>query len=277
MEDQFLTCKPAPALAPYIAYYYVHQSLSQDFDKTFTYYPHFKHALTAYQHSSHCLLDDVRAEVLPNKHSSPIIYSKLQKEIGTVHLHGVFLKVGIVFQPLGIHHFIHRDYHELFPKPVNYVNCFGRDFDEVLQRVFFTEEIEDKSALLDSYFLQHKKDFSEERLKKAVQLIMESEGKISVQYLADELTMNRKTLLRLFQKHLDCSVEAYKKLVKFRLALIKIQKEKDVNLTQISSENYFDQSDFIKQFKKLTQLAPKKFLAAVTKMGSEDTIWNFKD
>lgn len=277
VEEQFITCKPAPELASYIAYYYVHQSISSGFKKTFTYYPHFKHALTAYQNSSHNLLNDLTAEVLPELNISPIVYSKLQTEIGTVHLHGIFLKVGIVFQPLGIHHFIHGSYSELFPHHVNYVNCFGRNFDKVLDLVFAAEEIQEKAALLDSYFLQHKMDFSEARLKKAVQLIIESEGMLAVQDLAKDLEMSRKTLLRLFQKHLDCSVETYKNLVKFRLALTKIQEQKGVNLTQISSENYFDQSDFIRQFKKLTQLPPKKFLAAVTKIGSEDTIWNFKD
>jgi len=277
VEEQFLTCKPAPALAPYIAYYYVHQSFSQDFDKTFTYYPHFKHALTAYQSSSHCLLNDVTAKVQPCVDASPIIYSKLKKEIGTVHLQGIFQKVGIVFQPLGIHHFIHGNYTDLFPNHVNYVSCFGRNFEKVLDLVFSAEEIQEKSTLLDSYFLQHQMNFSEVRLKKAVELIIKSEGMIAVQDLAEKLEINRKTLLRLFQKNLDCSVEAYKNLVKFRLALTKIQVQKGVNLTQISSENYFDQSDFINQFKKLTQLPPKNFLAAVTKMGSEDTIWNFKD
>ncbi|MDQ7917153.1 helix-turn-helix domain-containing protein [Mesonia sp. MT50] len=277
MEDQFLTCQPAPALAPYIAYYYVHQSFSSHFHKTFTYYPHFKHALTAYQQSSHCLLDEVTAKVLPDVDASPIVYSKLQTRIGTVHLHGVFQKVGIVFQPLGIHHFIHGNYTDLFPNHVNYVSCFGRNFEKVLDLVFTAEEIEEKSTLLNSYFLERQTEFPEVRLKKALQRIIESEGMIAVQDLAEELEVSRKTLLRLFQKHLDCSVEGYKKLIKFRLALKKIQEQKDVNLTQISSENYFDQSDFIKQFKKLTQLPPKKFLAAVTKMGSEDTIWNFKD
>lgn len=203
VEELFLTCKPAPALAPYIAYYYVHQSFSQDFDKTFTYYPHFKHALTAYQSSSHCLLNDMTAKVLPDVDASPIIYSKLQKKIGTVHLQGIFQKIGIVFQPLGMHHFIHENYTELFSNHVNYVSCFGINFEQVLDLVFAAEEIQEKAALLDSYFLEHKINFSEARLQKAVQLIMESEGMIAVQDLAEELEVSRKTLLRLFQKHLD--------------------------------------------------------------------------
>mgnify|MGYP001481976467 CR=1 FL=1 len=55
----------------------------------------------------------------------------------------------------------------------------------------------------------------------------------------------------------------------------KIKQSSDVNLTAISADYYYDQSDFIKQFKKLTQLSPKKFMTAVTKLGDEDTFWNF--
>lgn len=277
-SETFLTCKPSAKLSPHIAYYYFHQSADENFKQSFTYYPHYKNALTAYKSVNYKILPDFRAEVSSaKKNSLKVVYSKLYQHLGRVNLNGKFSKIGVAFQPLGIQHFISKNYSEVFPEPINLINPFGAEFDQVLNHVFLTGSISEKANLLDEFFQQQYLGFEEERIIGAVNKIIESKGVISVSALASGLNVHRKTLLRLFQKHLDCSVEEYRKLVRFRFALEKIKQSSDVNLTAISADYYYDQSDFIKQFKKLTQLSPKKFMTAVTKLGDEDTFWNFSE
>tara|TARA_B100000949_G_scaffold27469_1_gene20770 strand:+ start:111 stop:950 length:840 start_codon:yes stop_codon:yes gene_type:complete len=277
-SETFLTCKPSAKLSPHIAYYYFHQSTDENFQQSFTYYPHYKNALTAYKNVDYKILPDFTAEVSSaKKNSLKVVYSKLYQHLGRVNLNGKFSKIGVAFQPLGIQHFISKNYSEVFPEPINLINPFGAEFDQVLNHVFLTGSISEKANLLDEFFQQQYLGFEEERIIGAVNKIIESKGVISVSALASGLNVHRKTLLRLFQKHLDCSVEEYRKLVRFRFALEKIKQSSDVNLTAISADYYYDQSDFIKQFKKLTQLSPKKFMTAVTKLGDEDTFWNFSE
>ena len=272
----FFTCKPSTKLQPYIAYYYFHESDDEDFQQSFTYYPHYKNALTIYKNVDYNILPDFSVEVSSAKKDSlKVVYSKLYQNLGRVRINGKFVKIGVVFQPLGIQHFIKEVYSEVFSKPINFTNPFGLKFNEVLDQVFLTSIISEKANLLDEFFQQQYLGFEEERIIGAVNKIIESKGVISVSALARDLDIHRKTLLRLFQKHLDCSVEEYRKLVRFRFALEKIQQQNNINLTTVSAEHYYDQSDFIKQFKKLTQLSPKKFMAAVSKLGDEDTFWNF--
>jgi len=267
-SETFLTCKPSSKLQAYIAYYYFHQSADENFKQSFTYYPHYKNALTAYKSVNYKILPDFRAEVSSaKKNSLKVVYSKLYQHLGRVNLNGKFSKIGVAFQPLGIQHFISKNYSEVFPEPINLINPFGAEFDQVLNHVFLTGSISEKANLLDEFFQQQYLGFEEERIIGAVNKIIESKGVISVSALASGLNVHRKTLLRLFQKHLDCSVEEYRK----------IKQSSDVNLTAISADYYYDQSDFIKQFKKLTQLSPKKFMTAVTKLGDEDTFWNFSE
>ncbi|SHI64885.1 AraC-type DNA-binding protein [Mesonia phycicola] len=277
-KDNFITYKPSAELLPYIAYYYFHQSNDEAYQKSFTYYPHYKNALTSYKDVDYKILKDSFAQISSEANKTlTTIYSKMYDDIGKVNLKGVFSKIGVVFQPLGIQHFIKHNYNEVFPENVNITNCFGEAYNEVLLEVFSISSNNKKASFLNQFFQNQFVGLKEDRIIDAATLIIKYEGLITVSKVASQLTIHRKTLLRLFKRHLDCSVEGYKNLVRFRFALDKIQQEKNVNLTEISTARYYDQSDFIRQFKKLTNLPPKKFMVAVSKLGNEDTYWNFKN
>ena len=113
-----------------------------------------------------------------------------------------------------------------------------------------------------------------------MQLILNSNGSIRVEELSEELGANRKTLLRLFKKHLCCSVEEYKKLVMFRNALNYAQKAgENTTLTDVALYSlYYDQAHYIKHFKSVTGQSPKALLSKLTDLGShEEVYWNFGD
>ena len=152
-SETFLTCKPSSKLQAYIAYYYFHQSTDENFQQSFTYYPHYKNALTAYKNVDYKILPDFTAEISSaKKNSLKVVYSKLYQNLGRVNLNGKFVKIGVVFQPLGIQHFIKEVYSEVFPKPINFTNPFGEKFDQVLNQVFLTPTISEKANLLDEFF-----------------------------------------------------------------------------------------------------------------------------
>lgn len=277
----FITVKPKDEVAArHIAYYYFHSSDNADFSNKFYFYPNYKHAITVYE-GSDVSLTGVGSCVVParDKKISSFYSINTDKNL-KVELNGAFNKIGIVFNPLGLNHFISDPLCNYFDRSISAFTYFGEEFLQMCHKVFRTADNEAKGVLLDAFFHSRYCGFDEPVLKKALQLILNSNGSIRVEELSDELGANRKTLLRLFRKHLCCSVEEYKKLVMFRNALNYAQKAgEETTLTDVALYSlYYDQAHYIKHFKSITKQSPKALLSKLTDLGShEEVYWNFED
>ncbi|MFK7949365.1 MAG: helix-turn-helix domain-containing protein [Saprospiraceae bacterium] len=281
MKHTFKTHQPASSfLRKYIAYYYFHQTNEKNGKLHFTYYPHIKNALTIYKNSSAVMLDDYTSRTIPNANGYFFAYTKLLQRYSNAELNAPFDKVGIVFQPLGINHFIEENLSEIINKEINpNLHYFKTSMSPFLDKIYALDDLNKKVACLDDYFQSIFVDFEEQRLVNAIQLILDSEQKFTVQSLATTLNINRKTLLRLFKKHLCCSVKDYLGAVQFRRALEVYQsKSQKPLLTHLAFDvDYYDQSDFINHFTKITGFNPKRFFKKVVKYGEEETFWSFDE
>jgi AraC-like DNA-binding protein len=277
-HDQFITLPVEnEVLKPYISYFYFHTSTQENFQKSFTFYPNFKHAITAYAGSKSVKINVGSHKIIPSD-TVNVLYTMNYDKAYQVFLSGVFSKIGIVFHPLGINHFIDTDLVKIYNLDQSHTfTYFGVEFVEVLTRVFETEEMDTKQQLLEDFLISKLQIFNQPILKKAVELLFENQSVLKIEEIADKLEINRKQLLRIFQKHLCCSPEAYRKMIRFRHAFNHLQTEKDRTLTDISLfHNYYDQSDFNRQFKSITKEQPKNLLKNIVHVGSEDTYWKFE-
>jgi len=148
-----------------------------------------------------------------------------------------------------------------------------------LEEVYEKKTQQEKVKLLDDFFLKHKRHLNEPRIVKAMDIINSVEKRLSVHDLATALSISRKTLLRLFRLHLNSSVSNYLQVMQFRRAITTYQSAKEpLHLSTVAHMNdYYDQSDFIKHFKKITGFNPKKFFNGIEHIGNEDTFWTFKE
>ncbi len=279
-EDNFITAKPtSEKISRYISYYYFHKSINENYQKKFIFYPNYKHALTVYRNSE-VIISDSRSIIKPSKKASiQSLYCINKNKNIKVSIEGIFDKIGIVFNPLGINHFIEKSIQEVFPYEINIFTYFGEEFNFVLNQVFLETEIHKKVELLDSFFEKVIQPFEEQILKKAIREIIISNGSIKVSKLSEELKINRKSLLRLFNKHTTMSVEEYRKMVMFRQAFNYFQQnKKTANLTEVALFSmYYDQAHFIKHFKSITKETPNSLLTKIQHLGLEDTYWYFED
>ncbi len=271
---------PLDELKPFIAYYYFHIEDSANVPPAqFTYYPHIKHALTIYKNSKLELIDKYTTRATPDDSGYSLHYTSLINHFARAQLFGPFNKVGVVFQPLGMNHFIDKNLNELVHQTFNLNldrDLFSADFTPCLDDLFATRNISDQAAILDSYFKQVYKGFSGLEMKKAIQLISKKNEDYNVQELADDLDISRRTLLRFFKKHLNCSVRDYLRISKFRRAVDYYQlNSKESSLTQLAYDmNYYDQSEFIKHFKHLTGFSPKPFFMNLNPKLSQGIYWS---
>lgn len=279
-HESFVTIKPeSEKIRRYISYYYFHASDDENYNKSFVFYPNYKHALTVYQHSE-VTLTETESIVNPSEKTTikPLYAINKNKNI-KVSIKGVFNKIGVVFNPLGINFFIDKPLNEVLTSDFDFFPYFGEEFRAVLAQVFNEKELQDKVVLLDAFFENRFVAFDEPTLKKSIKEIISTNGAVKVVELSEKLNVNRKTLLRLFKKHTNMSVEEYRKMVMFRQALNYFHQNKEAtNLTDVALFSmYYDQAHFIKHFKSITKETPNSLLSKISHLGEEDTYWYFEE
>lgn len=212
------------------------------------------------------------------EHAFSMGYTKLLHNASKANIVGPFDKIGVAFQPLGINHFLKEPLSKICPEQINLgFDVFKPQINNVLTDVFKSDDLDEKVAFLDAYFLSEYQGFKYDNLKQAVELIHASKEKLGVEELSLKVGVSRKTLLRSFKKHLDCTVVEYINLIRFRRAVEQYQNLTDkLSLTEVALEaEYYDQSEFIHHFKKLTGFSPKSFFKNLTTVSGEGTYWTF--
>ncbi len=222
-----------------------------DFEEHITYYPNFTSTINIYKNTE-VEYDEIRRTHHPSATENyKILFVGKFNRSREIHTLGPYQKLTIVFHPLGLNHFIKGPLGPLIQEHFSFFDHYGDKLSQLLHGLFSKPDLDARSQILDDFFLSQYHEFKEGRLQRAVELILAAEDALKVQDLADELQISRKTLLRLFRKHLSYSVEEYISVVKFRKTMINYQsKSGKRNLSQIALEgNYYDQSDFYKNFK----------------------------
>lgn len=266
-----------PKLNGIIDYYYFHKIEQKEQTLQYSFFPNYKNAITAYLGStvqfahSKSNVQPTDADVLSILYTTNY-YGKID-----VSIHGPFQKIGIVFHPIGINHFLKQSLHEIHSGETSHFNALGEVFEETLRGVFAQSNQKQRVYLLDQFFSERLNPV-DTKLTSAVHLIFQSKGDIRVHELAEIQKCNRNTLLRLFKKHLTCSIEEYRKLIKFRLAFDEMQRQSKIPLTQLALENnYYDQADFIRQFKSLAHDLPSKLKQQLTSLGPNGPFWRIQE
>ena len=279
--DDFYTILPRDKnLRKHIAYYYFHESENENFKKDIVYHPHYLSALNVYSNVKIQWSSSGKTYLPIASNAKEVILTVNNKTSKEVKLRGAFSKIGIVFNPLGINHFIKAPLSTLMKSSrASNFNYFGDDFITTADLVFHSRDFEIKGDILDTFFKGYFREFEDKRLLKAVDLILNSSKIPRTQDIADSLGISRKTLLRLFKTHMCFTVEEFKSVVKFRKALSHYEKAiAKPRLSHVAYDNkYYDQSDFINHFKAITGLNPKKFFATIRDISAIGTYWTVKE
>lgn len=137
------------------------------------------------------------------------------------------------------------------------------DTQGTLEKLNQTEDNNDLIEILAEYFnelLQNASTNSDYRIKLAINLILKTNGTISIKELRDKLTVAERTLERHFLKEIGVTPKQFSKIIQFSSSLQQMTEADYANLTEIGFDNGFaDQSHFIRSFKRFTGKTPKEF------------------
>jgi len=278
MDSSLTFIEPkSETLKQYIKTYYFHSSNDSKFYQKIIYYPNYTTTLNTYLNSKLTWTNDCRTHSYDaNETQKTLLVGKFNKA-RTILTKGIFNKISIVFYPLGINQFLTEPLSYFISEHFAFFNHFGKSYEAVMDSVFLEPNIEKKRDLLDQFFMSQYCSFSEPKLIEAVSLILNSVSKCTVNSIAISLNISRRSLLRLFRKHLDYSVEEYMLVVKFRKMLIHHQRDKCSKFTSTALQaNYYDQSDFNRHVKEFTGCTPKELFVKMKTL-EEGLFWNFVD
>jgi AraC-like DNA-binding protein len=188
-----------------------------------------------------------------------------------VQLSGKIEEISIIFKPLGINRYIDENYIKIAPN-------FSQEYNNQnwLDIGALTFKSKNRINYLEECLLSQMKANSEiDLLEESLNLLTDFDTNKSVSDIAKSLNYNLKSFQRHFHKHMGCSPTEYKRIVRFRNAIkTKLNSNSLKTLTDVSYENnFFDQSYFVKEFRKLTNHNPKEFFKEIRTLGDEKLIW----
>lgn len=198
------------------------------------------------------------------KYTSPVL----------LEYNGLFREISIVFKPMGINRFISDNYQSIAPNfSQEFTNIVWRDLGEDL----FSAE--DNISKLESFLISQ---FSENQelitIEESLKLLEKGNEQTTISAIATKVGLTLKTFQRHFNKHMGCSPIEYRRICRFRNSLTsKLNDSELKNLTNITyEEGYYDQSYFIKEFRKLTNHNPKDFFKSTSKVDGDKIVWELK-
>ncbi|EIM74118.1 hypothetical protein A3SI_16540 [Nitritalea halalkaliphila LW7] len=193
-----------------------------------------------------------------------------------VSYQGSFEEIAIIFKPLGASYFLQNDL-------ITYAPSFSQalavpHWHLHTERLFKETTLSKRIERLETFLLENLQKKEDALVKKAVYLLEDVEKDYTIQEVADQCAVSHKTLQRVFKRWLTCSPSAYKRISKFRHTLSKEGLQKEIKkLTEVAYEsNYYDQSYFTRDFKKLTGISPKAFFKRVSKLEENEIIWEIR-
>lgn len=280
MQSVFQTFQPQhPLLTKWISYFYFDTCPSPSFSKKYSFFPHIFTTLTFYK-QARLVQDTDLLQVLHDPNTPVTQILTRQHRIKTVLQTGPLDKIGIVFTPLGLNHFIREAYSSLAPSEVQLFNPGNRDrWEKVITHCFALPLPEQKTALLEALLLSLYQPRSFGQLPAVLHHLSDATNNESIRSIAADNYTSHRTLNREFAKHLAFTPELFRQIIRFRYALNqRVLHDSDASFTSLAYESGFtDQSFMIRVFRKLTGFAPREFFQKGLHLGRADTFWHIKE
>lgn len=265
-------------LKQWVAYYYIQNEFEHDFCSVYDFFPHINTTISLYQSATFTRTNN-QVKIKDNASAGLLKIITQQQSIINVAQIGKIRKIGIVFYPLGINHFIQEDLHELLQNEIALFNPSNNDsWNNAFASIFAIEDTERIIEAIETFLVSIFKNKELRLLQSICEKLINADNNLPIVEIAKQHTMHIRTLNRMFKKHLCTNAETFRMTSRFR----KIINEKKFfgspdNFTQLAYQNGFsDPSYLVKTFKRLTSMTPVEFFKKVSHIGSFDTLWLIK-
>lgn len=181
---------------------------------------------------------------------------------------GIF---SVRFHPQGFLPYATIPIKEMQNKAVPLEQLFGKDGQEIEQKILNAETTQDRIELIEKFLSNHLADTEtiDCIVKSTVETILTANGQLPIDELSKQVNINRRQLERKFSSAIGLSPKQLSKTIRLQATLKILLNKQFTSLTALAYEgDYYDQAHFIKDFKEFTGLTPKEFYGENIKMSS---------
>jgi AraC-like DNA-binding protein len=175
--------------------------------------------------------------------------------------------IGVELTPKGLYHFFKLSLHEIADRIYSFEHLFGAWGVRLQNRIGDIEPPHEKIAFLQAALTDllrgNKKNYA--LLDRTVDLLIQSHGMIRIHELAKQTGYSKRYLDMLFKEHVGVSPKSLARILRFQYFYQSWTQE---NTPAVSTDTvysyYYDQSHFIKEFKRFSGYTPQNYAALAT-------------
>ncbi|UVI33732.1 helix-turn-helix transcriptional regulator [Paenibacillus spongiae] len=153
---------------------------------------------------------------------------------------------------------------EFIDRKVLLDDLWGQEASLITERVCTAGDVSDRIERVESKLvdcIRSNECIADHLLRQSMQYMYASRGTISIPALADKLSYSERTIRRTFQQELGISPKELSSIIRFQNLLRELNGGTRSRLTDLALKyGYYDQSHFIRHFKRYYGLAPKQVI-----------------
>lgn len=176
-------------------------------------------------------------------------------------------KIGVFsarFHPAGLGAFVDFEIDSITGKTISIYDVWSHKGKELEQKVISCETDKERISVVEAFLLSQLKDNkkSKNQIGPCVDLILETSGTVSIEGLCKKSGLSKRQFERNFTAHVGLSPKVFSRIIRFNKALSLIENKDFSSFTSVAHEGgFYDQAHFIKDFKELTGLNPKRYFS----------------
>ena len=178
--------------------------------------------------------------------------------------------IGVELTPKGLYHLFQLSMHEITNRMVSFEELFGPQGARLQNRIGDAEDPQEKVMLLQTALthLLQKNENEYVLLDHTLDLIAQTHGLMRVQELEAQTGYTRRYVDMLFKEHVGVSPKSLASILRFQeVYQVWAQQKSPTFLRNNVYTYYYDQSHFIKEFKRFTGFTPQKYHAIANEFG----------
>jgi AraC-like DNA-binding protein len=179
----------------------------------------------------------------------------------TANANGYCKAMIVIFTPLGAHHLFKISQGDYLNKFIQLEDIIGPIADSITDQILSLKDSDQIIMCLNEFFIRFisNKDDKVGLLGKALKIIESKNGNIAINELERNINLSERTIEHKFQNILGITPKQYAWIVRLNRAYNMLLHTPDIDYHKIVySLGYFDQSHFINDIKKFSNMTPLK-------------------
>jgi len=177
--------------------------------------------------------------------------------------------IGIEFSPQGAYRFFHFTFNDIQNQIYSLSDLLGNIGKRLTEQINNTTSVQQKIGLLQQFLLKQLSLQDEDLIfEYCIERIISSKGKVTVKELEKKTGYSSRWLNMKFNDNIGISPKNLSSIVRFKQYYLSFINGNEKSFSRNDFyEFYYDQSHFIKHFKRFTGLPPAKFEKQINNFG----------